>query len=681
MEELDLRTLAFRESEQVEWKENVADIEDVVATLSAFANDWANLGGGYVVCGAAEGRDEHGFAVLHRRGLDAARFKEVHGKVLQLCRDQVTPPIVPLVHELPTEDPSRRILVFVMPATRQAHSFRRRLDGGSYYIRQSRSTIKARNGFFRELMVRKGDFEPWDLRVSPGARVDDVDLLVLRDTLQRLSAWDAIRGVDDYLRPDQRIFAMVPALCTSEPLTTQVRPRNYALLLFGRDVPRYVGGAYVVFSVYPGVDRSEPYNESLWVTGPLLEQVRVLKNRLAEQATLLVDKTDPVAPNRHKYPVRALEEAVVNALVHRDYEIYRPIHVTAFIDRVEIVSPGTMPSAVDHDAFREGTSTPVWRNQTLAWFCAKLEIAQAQGQGVKTILRTMEAAGCPPPEFALRGDVRCTLYAHPRATRGALVVAFEDRALGSDVGPGFLAVVGVPAAPAGRDWSCLHVVPVDIGAWQQAMTEIDDGVARVLKAVRGELHVFASAPLAAAAYLGRRIAELAGDRPVIIHQRARGDGGWEVFSRPNPASYGSIEPYFAPLEGPPSEARAAASVVLAIDCIGAMEPELLDRASSALGATTYRLVSRAGVGPHALQAASALVAFADALATIATRHPGAPLHIVAAAPAPLMVELGRRLDPAVFPSVIVHEYVPATGYVPVLDVSRRAVVTSSPTPP
>ena len=184
MDELDLRDLAFRESEQVEWKENVADVDDVVATLSAFANDWANLGGGYVVCGAAEDRDEHGFAVLRRTGLDAARFKEVHGKVLQLCRDQVTPPIVPLVRELPTADPGRRILVFVMPSTRHAHSFRRRADGGAYYIRQSRSTIKARNGLFRELMVRKQDLEPWDRRMSPEAHVEDVDLLVLRDTLR-----------------------------------------------------------------------------------------------------------------------------------------------------------------------------------------------------------------------------------------------------------------------------------------------------------------------------------------------------------------------------------------------------------------------------------------------------------------------------------------------------------------
>ncbi len=49
MEPVDLKTLSTRESDQVAWKENVADTDDVAETLAAFANDWSNPGGGYVV--------------------------------------------------------------------------------------------------------------------------------------------------------------------------------------------------------------------------------------------------------------------------------------------------------------------------------------------------------------------------------------------------------------------------------------------------------------------------------------------------------------------------------------------------------------------------------------------------------------------------------------------------------
>ena len=108
MDQIDLKLLATRESEQVEWKENVPDADDVVETISAFANDWPNLGGGYVVCGARETKDEHGFPLLQVVGLTANRFKETEGKVLTACRDRVDPPLTPLVQELSSSTMDRR---------------------------------------------------------------------------------------------------------------------------------------------------------------------------------------------------------------------------------------------------------------------------------------------------------------------------------------------------------------------------------------------------------------------------------------------------------------------------------------------------------------------------------------------------------------------------------------------
>ncbi len=82
-------------------------------TLSAFANDLSNLGGGYVVCGVAEERDAHGFATLRRIGLSAARLREVEGQVPTRCRERVSPAIAPRVVELAGENPSTRVLVFI----------------------------------------------------------------------------------------------------------------------------------------------------------------------------------------------------------------------------------------------------------------------------------------------------------------------------------------------------------------------------------------------------------------------------------------------------------------------------------------------------------------------------------------------------------------------------------------
>jgi ATP-dependent DNA helicase RecG len=412
---IDIRELARRENEQTEWKENVADVDDVVATLSAFANDLQNLGGGYVVCGVKEDRDEHGFPKLVRTGLTASRLKEVEGMVLTRCRERVSPAIAPRVEELESGDPQRRILIFIQPATGAAHTCRRGNDGAKHFVRVSRSTIEARNGLLRDLLVRKGALEPWDRRPCTAATMNDLDLLALRDALQRMGIFAPDYGVEPYLAADAQISPFVPSLCMAEPLSGVLRPRNYAVLLFGTEPQRFIPGAVAIYSAYPGIDRTDPFARRHQFAGTLLEQARALQQLLDDEVVTLFDKTNLKLPNAEKYPRRALQEAMVNALAHRDYELVDPTRITSYRDRIEFVSPGPLPAGVALEDLRTRPVSPRWRNQALAWFLSRLQLAQAEGQGIQTIRSAMKASGCPPPTFdASEVSVMCVLRAHPR---------------------------------------------------------------------------------------------------------------------------------------------------------------------------------------------------------------------------------------------------------------------------
>ena len=187
------------------------------------------------------------------------------------------------------------------------------------------------------------------------------------------------------------------------------------MLLFGRNVQRFIPGAFSVFSVYPGTDKSDRHAERHELPGTLIDQARRLQPLLDAQTYTAFDKSDLDTPNAVKYPQRALYEAMGNALAHRDYELPDPVRITAFIDRVEFVSPGSLPLGLDAVAFERGEAPPKWRNQALAWFFSRLQMAQAEGQGIATILHTMRAEGCPPPRFqATTASVLCVLPAHPR---------------------------------------------------------------------------------------------------------------------------------------------------------------------------------------------------------------------------------------------------------------------------
>ncbi|HUB46116.1 MAG TPA: ATP-binding protein [Acetobacteraceae bacterium] len=154
---------------------------------------------------------------------------------------------------------------------------------------------------------------------------------------------------------------------------------------------------------------------------------------LTAQVSTVFDKEDLLTPNAEKYPVRALLEAMGNALAHRDYELTDPVRITSFADRVEFDSPGSLPLGVDAAALERGEAPPKWRNQTLAWFFNRLQFAQAEGQGIPTILRTMRDEGCPPPIFeADTQHVVCVLPAHPRHVLQTAVMQAEQAAQRGD---------------------------------------------------------------------------------------------------------------------------------------------------------------------------------------------------------------------------------------------------------
>lgn len=411
-----LSELSKRESERVEWKENVADIDSVVKTAVAFANDFSNLGGGYIVCGAKEIKDEHGFQKLVQIGLLSDRFKEVENKVLSDLRDKVFPPIVPLIEEIPVKDDSR-ILIFIIPATGDAHNYRASgKDASTYYVRIGRETREARNGILRELLVKKNRLEHWDRRINNSASLNEIDLLSLREYLKEMGLWDNNKALEDYLSSSERLSSFVPPLAAKEPLTNELKPRNFSLLLFSKEPLQFFPGAFLVVSIYKGIDRSEPTAERHQLTGNIVEQARKAIQILNAETYTAFDKKDNI-PNQLKYPIRALQEAVINSIVHRDYEIEQPTRITVFSNRIEIHSPGSLPRAIDKDKFMVGKATPFWRNQTLAYFFNKLQLAQAEGQGIPTILRTMKEEGCPTPQFEIEIEsVTCILPAHPRHT-------------------------------------------------------------------------------------------------------------------------------------------------------------------------------------------------------------------------------------------------------------------------
>jgi ATP-dependent DNA helicase RecG len=100
------------------------------------------------------------------------------------------------------------------------------------------------------------------------------------------------------------------------------------------------------------------------------------------------------------YPYEAIEEALVNAVYHRSYEIREPIEVRVNPDRIEILSfPGPDPSISLKSLNAKRFVTRRYRNRRIGEFLKELELTEGRGTGIPTMRQALRANGSPPPRF------------------------------------------------------------------------------------------------------------------------------------------------------------------------------------------------------------------------------------------------------------------------------------------
>lgn len=113
-----------------------------------------------------------------------------------------------------------------------------------------------------------------------------------------------------------------------------------------------------------------------------------------------------------EYPMTAVREVIVNAIVHRDYSIHTegmPIQLTIYSNRIEVKNPGGLYGRIKLDQL--GKVQPDTRNPVLATMMETMKLTENRYSGIPTIRSEMKKAGLPDPVFEdMRGNFCVTLY-------------------------------------------------------------------------------------------------------------------------------------------------------------------------------------------------------------------------------------------------------------------------------
>ncbi|MCD8097310.1 MAG: putative DNA binding domain-containing protein [Lachnospiraceae bacterium] len=193
-------------------------------------------------------------------------------------------------------------------------------------------------------------------------------------------------------------------------LTRDGKPTMAAVLAFGKYPQAYFPMLGVTAVVVPGTQTGdtgadgERFLANQRINGTISEMLDGAVEFVRRNSRVkTVINEDGQRKDKPEFPIRAVREVILNALLHRDYSVHAessPITICMFSDRMEVTSKGGLYGRISVSQL--GKVHAEIRNTTLVSVLEALHVTENRYSGIPTIRREMEAAGLPAPEFVAR---------------------------------------------------------------------------------------------------------------------------------------------------------------------------------------------------------------------------------------------------------------------------------------
>ncbi len=201
-------------------------------------------------------------------------------------------------------------------------------------------------------------------------------------------------------------------------ITNNGKPTLAGLMIFSKYPQAYFPQLCITAVSLPGTqqgttgDDGERFIDNKRITGAIpdmLEEAVDFVRKNSRTKTIINDRGQRV--DKLEYPIKAVREAILNALVHRDYSIHTenvPIRIEMYRDRMEILNSGGLYGKISIDAL--GKVRPETRNAVLANILELLKVTENRYSGIPTMRSEFENASLPTPLFSVvRGEFKVVM--------------------------------------------------------------------------------------------------------------------------------------------------------------------------------------------------------------------------------------------------------------------------------
>jgi len=252
--------------------------------------------------------------------------------------------------------------------------------------------------------------ENFDTTLVADADLDDLDEAALADYRQARA--EANPDAEELRWSDLELLQALNAVRRNAGGHWQ--PTIAGLLLFGKAVAlrRSFPMTRVDYIRVPGrewVPKPDRRFDTVELRAPLISLLRRTQAAILDDLPKAFGLEEGALQRQDQpiIPLRALREALVNALMHRSYRVHEPIQVIRYANRLEIRNPGFSLKSPEH--LGEPRSMP--RNPSIAAVLHETRFAETKGSGIRAIREALKAAGLAPPRFESdRGKDLFTAY-------------------------------------------------------------------------------------------------------------------------------------------------------------------------------------------------------------------------------------------------------------------------------
>jgi predicted HTH transcriptional regulator len=372
---IELKMVYFRPNGEI----SGPDASSLADELAAFAN-WR---AGVLLLGV----DDKTHEVL---GIPVERLDAVETFVRNVCNDRLKPalPVTILRIELPdSAGTPRAVLKVEVPRSLFVHQ-----SPGGYFYRLGSSKRQMSPDLLARIFQQRSQARiiRFEEQAVPSTSMADLDPALCQRFTR--GAADAVEGM--LLKRSLLVRSEAGGVVASVA----------GVLMCCRDPERFLRSAYIEAVAYRGTAQDSNYqNDAARIRGPLDEQIRHAMVFFRRNNVVAARKT-PMREDLPRFSERAVFEAVVNAVAHRDYSIHASkIRFFIFADRLQVYSPGALPNTVT------------------------VETIDAR-QATRNELITSLLADCPVPTEV--GDVKRVAYMEKRGD-GVPIIFCETRRLGA----------------------------------------------------------------------------------------------------------------------------------------------------------------------------------------------------------------------------------------------------------